>query len=943
MAGIGKTTLASAVFQRLSYFQFESCCFLWNVREEYLRHGRNYMRKKLLSDLLRDESILSMDTPFVGSSFIHGKLCRLKVLIVLDDVDSSKQLDDIVGPYDRFASGSKIDHFAPGSIIIVTTKNKQVLIEKEANDIYKLAGLNHKESLELFNLHAFGKSSPSKDYEMLVNHATRYADGHPLALKVLGSFLHSKSTDEWESALNKLKIIPNKDILDVLRISYEGLDKGEQNLFLDIACLINQSFTREDAEKMLDAGDSFVKIGLTVLIEKSLIESCENNELWMHDLLRQVGQTIVHDEHREPGKRSRVWDVNDVCHVLERNTGTAGVEGISFNMSKISIDIKVCRAAFSEIYNLRILKIYCEKKFKLYLPQGLGSRLSDNIHNKKFKLYLPQGFGSYLSDKLSYLQWDLYPLKSLPSKFSPENLVELILHGSHVQKLWNHHEVKSLPMLRRIDLSYSQLLTELPDPHSPNLESLNLEGCKSLVHVLSSRPNLEKLTYLNLNGCSKLRDLDDISKSTQGYLDVARLGGIKNLWKNFTYLKSCIQSFTGNLCLYSSQGHISQKFAPDLRCLLLCHTAIETVPPSIGDLSGLVQLKLSFCRKFKSLPSSICHLKSLESLNLCGCEKLKTFPEILEPMKRLRFLQLSYSGIKELPESIVNLVSLINLDTSGCKDLEFLPNGLCNLRNLKAIKLGFCSKLQKLPSLPPSLHVLNTHNTMIADRVVIQILASIKFGSDTLYHNFCYPGDEIPKWFNHQTCGTSINNIMLPPYWNNDDFLALAFCIVFHWNKIDKNRMLITSCTLKFKTIDDGSLYKYHNCTLSSMFNQFSSNHVLIWYVKRQSSESGQEMDGLDWPTTCSTEASFHVCLAYYEQIGRFVSKLSNLGSKYGEIKKFGVWFVYKQDMERCDAETERKNKRSFNECCESSGSEAVGSLEEEDDDESHSKKPKRI
>ncbi|XP_060674201.1 disease resistance protein RUN1-like [Ziziphus jujuba] len=677
-------------------------------------------------------------------------------------------------------------------------------------------------------------------------------------------------------------------------------------------------------------------------------------------------------------------------------------------MSKISRDIKVCRAAFSEIYNLRILKIYCEKKFKLYLPQGLGSRLSDNIHNKKFKLYLPQGLGSYLSDKLSYLQWDLYPLKSLPSKFSPENLVELILHGSHVQKLWNHHEVKSLPMLRRIDLSYSQLLTELPDlSHSPNLESLNLEGCKSLVHVLSSLPNLEKLTYLNLNGCSKLRDLDDISKSTQGYLDVARLGGIKNLWKNFTYLKSCIQSFTGNLCLYSSQDHISQKFAPNLRCLLLCHTAIETVPPSIGDLSGLVQLKLSFCRKFKSLPSSIYHLKSLESLNLCGCEKLKTFPEILEPMKRLRFLQLSYSGIKELPESIVNLVSLINLDTSGCKDLEFLPNGLCNLRNLKAIRLGFCSKLQKLPSLPPSLHVLyvnncerlkylpelqslckflsasgctslenisnwsaaplldhlsdifvytdyidfygcekldrNTHNTMIADRVVIQILASIKFGSDTPYHNFCYPGDEIPKWFNHQTCGTSINNIMLPPYWNNDDFLALAICIVFHWNKIDKNRMLITSCTLKFKTIDDGSLYKYHNCTLSSMFNQFSSDHVLIWYVKRQSSESGQEMDGLDWPTTCSIEASFHVCLAYYEQIGRFISKLSNLGSEYGEIKKFGVRFVYKQDMERCDAETERKNKRSFNECCESSASEAVGSLKEEDDDESHSKKPKRI
>nr|XP_048320292.1 putative disease resistance protein At4g11170 [Ziziphus jujuba var. spinosa] len=453
MAGIGKTTLASAIFQRLSYFQFESYFFLWNVREEYLRHGPNHLRKKFLSELLSDESILKMDTPSVASSFIRNKLFHKKVLIVLDDVDSSIKLEVLVEGY---------DHFAPGSRIIVTTRNRQVLIKKEVDDIYKLEGLNEIESFQL-NLHAFGKSSPSKDYEMLLNHMTSYANGNPLALKVLGSFLHSKSTDEWESALNKLKKVPNKDILDVLRISYEGLDdKGVQNLFLDIACLINQSFTRDDVENMLDPGDSFVKIGLTILIliEKSLIENRKDNELWMHDLLRQVGQTIVCDEHSEPGKRSRLWDVKDICRVLERNTGTTAVEGISFNMSEIHKDIKLCQATFSETYNLRILKIYC-----------------DNIGNNEFKLYFPQGLGSYLSDKLTYLQWDLYPLKSLPSNFSPENLVELILCGSHVQRLWNHNEVQSLPVLRSIDLSYSKLLTQIPDlSQAPNLESINLEG-----------------------------------------------------------------------------------------------------------------------------------------------------------------------------------------------------------------------------------------------------------------------------------------------------------------------------------------------------------------------------------------------------------------------------------------------------------------------------------
>ncbi|XP_060674199.1 TMV resistance protein N-like [Ziziphus jujuba] len=999
MGGIGKTTLASAVFQRLSYFQFESYCFLWNIREEYLRCGPNYLRKKLLSELLSDESILRMDTPFVASPFIHDKLSRKKVLIVLDDVDSSTHLEALVEGY---------DHFAPGSRIIVTTRNVQVLIKKEADDIYKLEGLNKNESFELFSLHAFGNSFPSKDYELLLNRATSYADGNPLALKVLGSFLRSKSTDEWESALNKLKTIPNKDILDVLRISYEGLDDKEvKNLFLDIACLLNQSFTRDDVENMLDAGHSFVKIGLTVLIEKSLIESHEDNKLWMHDLLRQVGRAIVLDEHREPSNRSRLWDVRDVCHVFERNTGTAAVEGISFNMAEISKDVKLCHAAFSEMYNLRILKIHC-----------------DNIDENKFKLYIPQGLGSYLSDKLTYLRWDLYPLESLPSKFSPENLVELVLRGSHIQKLWNYHEVKSLPILRRIDLSYSKFLTQIQNLSlAPNLESINLEGCKSLVHVLSSLQNLYKLTYLNLSGCSKLRDFEEISKTTEEYLDVARLGGTKNLLINFTFLRSCIRSFMGNFCLYSSKGHISQKFAPNLKCLLLSETAIETVPPSIGHLSGLVELNLSYCTRLKSLPSSICHLKSLESLVLSGCKELKTFPEILEPMEHLRTFWLDESGIKELPESIENLVSLKELYIHRCTNLEFLPNRLRKLRNLETIALDHCSKFQKLPSLPPSLLYLslnycekleslpelpslclelyakyctslekilkwraplldnlgidvtgskgdtlqtfdfygcenldqNTCNTMLANLAVIQILSRLKFVTDgTDYINVLvlrHPGDEIPKWFSYQTCGTSINNIMLPPYWNNDDLLALAFCIVLRRNIIDHGIDFYIHSELNLKTIDDGRLYKYHDYSWWISENNVRSDHVLIWYVEKRSlqysecNKFSKEMDGLNWPSTCSTEASFHVRPFFIDSSEQALDIRSDQARhEYAEIKKFGVRFVYKQDMERCDAETERKNKRHFNECCESSGSEAVDSLEEEDDDhESHSKKLKVI
>ena len=159
------------------------------------------MRKKLLTDLLKDEgNIVSMDTPFVASPIILDRLRRKKVLIILDDVDSSIQLETLIDGYHQLA---------PGSRIIVTSRNKQVLV-KVADEIYKVEGLNNIESLKLFHLHAFGKNPLAADYEILSKNVAPYSNGNPLALKVLGSFLHSKSKEEWESALEKLKRFQTK-------------------------------------------------------------------------------------------------------------------------------------------------------------------------------------------------------------------------------------------------------------------------------------------------------------------------------------------------------------------------------------------------------------------------------------------------------------------------------------------------------------------------------------------------------------------------------------------------------------------------------------------------------------------------------------------------------------------------------------------------------------
>ncbi|MED6222281.1 hypothetical protein PIB30_062858 [Stylosanthes scabra] len=133
-------------------------------------------------------------------------LRRKKVFIVLDDVHTSELLETLLGV--------GLDYLGFGSKVIVTTRNKHVLHGRVIEDhIHEVKEMNFENSLKLFNLNAFNELHPPKDqFWDLSMIAVQYASGIPLALKVLGSFLRSKTYNEWESALAKLKAIPNGDI-----------------------------------------------------------------------------------------------------------------------------------------------------------------------------------------------------------------------------------------------------------------------------------------------------------------------------------------------------------------------------------------------------------------------------------------------------------------------------------------------------------------------------------------------------------------------------------------------------------------------------------------------------------------------------------------------------------------------------------------------------------
>uniref|UniRef100_A0A2N9GIW9 TIR domain-containing protein n=1 Tax=Fagus sylvatica TaxID=28930 RepID=A0A2N9GIW9_FAGSY len=103
------------------------------------------------------------------------------------------------------------------------------------------------------------------------------------------------------------------------------------------------------------------------------------NERFCHKrvlvILDDVDQPDQLEALAEAGERSRLWTTEDVLHVLKDITGTKLVKGIFLNSPLEIEEMHLNAEAFSEMKNLRLLKINNVK-----LPEGLNylSRLHDD-------------------------------------------------------------------------------------------------------------------------------------------------------------------------------------------------------------------------------------------------------------------------------------------------------------------------------------------------------------------------------------------------------------------------------------------------------------------------------------------------------------------------------------------------------------------------------------
>ncbi|KAK7262630.1 hypothetical protein RJT34_30205 [Clitoria ternatea] len=724
MGGIGKTTLATVLFDKISN-QFDASCFIDDISKIYEDYGPMGAQKQLLCQTLNEES-LQIYNHFVATNLIRTRLCNMKVLIVVDNVDKVQQLENLA---------LKREWLGAGSRIIIISRDEHILKEHEVDEIYKVQLLKYDNALQLFCRKAFKCDDIMAGYEGLTHHVLKYADGLPLAVKVLGSFLFGRDVCEWRSALTRMKKIPKRDIMDILRISFDALEYLEKEIFLDIACLFHRKMEIY-LKKVLDFRGFHYDIGVGVLIDKSLLTRSEHGEILMHDLLRELGKSIVRENFpKEPRKWSRLWDYKDFYNVVSENKGTEYLEAIVLRRNPENIE---------EILDMATLR---------------AEALEQMSHLKLLMLWNLNFSGSLklLSNELGYLYWEKYPFTCLPSSFQPNKLVELMLPHSNIKQLWEG--TKPLYNLTHMDLSHSKNLIKIPNFRDvPNLEWLNLEGCIKLVWIHSSIGLLQKLAILNLKDCKNLVSIPNIF--TLSSLHSLNLSGCSKLHNNNQLLdkssyaeqwkKLDINEISIQYQSTSSTDELPSHFSNSQRHVDL----IAFLFPSLPSYPCLTILNLSFCNLFQ-VPDAIGLLHSLVCLHLGG------------------------NNFVALPSSIKELCKLRILNLEHCKQLKYwpeLPSKFFLPEIFEKIYFKYHAGLYVFdcPNLSEIERCYNSAFSWMTQFLEIQIQFSNLLGRIDIV----IPGAQIPRWFNNQNAGYSIR-IDPSPILQDKSWKAIACCATF--------------------------------------------------------------------------------------------------------------------------------------------------------------------
>ncbi|EEC83970.1 hypothetical protein OsI_30099 [Oryza sativa Indica Group] len=508
MGGLGKTTLAKMVYNDpivQKHFQLK----MWHCVSE------NFEPISIVKSIIELATNRKCDLPDSIELLrrrLEGVIDRKRFLLVLDDVwnEDDNKWNEHLRPLLNSVGG-------PGSIIVITTRNRRVASIMETLQPYKPACLSEDESWELFSKRAFGRDvQEQEDLVTIGKCIVHKCKGLPLALKTMGGLMSSKhQVKEWE-AIARSNIgdsVKGKDeILSILKLSYKHLPSEMKQCFTFYAIFCKDYEMEKDMLIQLWIANGFIQ-------EEGTIELSQKGEFVFNELVW----------------RSFLQDVKTILFIsLDYDFVVCKMHDLMHDLAK---DVSSECATTEELIQQ---KAPSEDVWHVQISEGELKQISGSFKGTT-------SLRTLLMELPLYRGLEVLELRSFfLERLKLRSLRGLWCHCRYDSSIITSHLINT-KHLRYLDLSRSNI-HRLPDSICAlyNLQSLRLNGCSYLECLPEGMANLRKLNHLYLLGCDRLKRmppnfslLNNLLTLTTFVVDTDASRGIEEL-KQLRYLTNML-------------------------------------------------------------------------------------------------------------------------------------------------------------------------------------------------------------------------------------------------------------------------------------------------------------------------------------------------------------------------------------------------------------------